>query len=343
MITIANTFDCKVTVGDSIENLLNYIPSEQHSKMVVVTDQKVFDLFHHNFPDAPVLVIGQSELNKNQVTINQLVTQLLDLGVDRHWFIVGIGGGIVCDVTGYLASIYMRGIPCGYLPSTLLAQVDASIGGKTGINFDGYKNIIGTFNQPQFVLCDQNLLQTLSENEIKNGLAEVIKHGIISSSELFDYVNNKLSLILKKDVEALTCIVQQCIQIKSEIVALDAMEKGERKKLNLGHTYGHAIESLEGIDHGHAVLKGLLLASEFSAVNNYCSWQTHVSIKQLLNQLDVSLVPTYSPKQMLAYINKDKKKRDNQIEFVYINEIGKTTVKSTPLNELIMESSYENA
>lgn len=343
MIAIANNFNSRITVGDTLQNVLTYVPKEQRNHLVMVTDSKVYDLYHESFPEGQVFIMGQTEANKTQATIDELTTQLLELGVDRHWFMIGIGGGIVCDVTGYLASVYMRGIACGYVPTTLLAQVDASVGGKTGINFRGYKNIIGTFKQPQFVLCDTHLLQSLPEKEIKNGLAEAIKHGIISSVELFNFIEKELDSLLRKDVEALTKVVEECVTIKSSIVELDEREKGERKKLNLGHSFGHAIESLELIPHGHAVIKGLLLASELSAIKNYCSWETHSKIKDLLMQLNVSLNPRYSVQKMLTQMQKDKKKQIDRIDFVYIQHLGKVTVIPTLFDELIIERKHEKA
>ena len=185
-----------ICVGESIDRLSHYAPAEN---MVILTDKYVAGLYGHRFPRSPVITIGQGEEIKNLNTAGEIYKQLLDAGADRSTYLVGIGGGIVCDIAGFVASTYMRGLPCGYVPTTLLAQVDASVGGKTGVNYDGYKNIIGTFSQPAFVLCDIELLKSLPEREISSGFAEIIKHAAIADADMFTYLEAHTSRALQLD------------------------------------------------------------------------------------------------------------------------------------------------
>ena len=167
-----------------------------------------------------------------------------DCEADRASFIVGIGGGIVCDVTGYAASTYLRGLKFGFVASTLLAQVDAAVGGKNGVNWEGYKNMIGVFNQPDFVICDPLLLRTLPRREVLSGMAEVVKHALIADAGLFSYLEENGSGVLDLRPEVMERLVCDSVRIKSSIVNRDEREKGERRLLNFGHTFGHALEKV---------------------------------------------------------------------------------------------------
>lgn len=334
MIEIHNYKKSRIAVNESIKNLLNYIPTEFHKSLVIITDTNVSKFHQDKFPDVPVITIGLTEKIKTQQTVDFIIKKLLELGADRHFYLVGIGGGIVCDITGYTASIYMRGIRFAYVPTSLLAQVDASIGGKTGVNFENYKNIIGVFNQPDFVLCDFGILKTLPKEEIKNGLIEAIKHGIISSPELFEFIENNSGKILDLDRESIHKIVLESIQIKSEVVTLDEFEKGERKKLNLGHSFGHAIESLAQISHGTAVAIGLVYAAKLSAELNYCSADIPLRITKLIQTLGIQHKTQLPMKELLSNMQKDKKRNHDKIDYVFIQKIGKTTVIPITFKEL---------
>lgn len=334
MIEIHNYKKSKIAVNESIENLLNYVPAEFHKSLVIITDTNVSKFHQDKFPDVPVITIGLTEKIKTQQTVDLIIKKLLELGADRHFYLVGIGGGIVCDITGYTASIYMRGIRFGYVPTSLLAQIDASIGGKTGVNFENYKNIVGVFNQPDFVLCDFEILKTLPKEEIKNGLIEAIKHGIISSPELFEFIENNSSKILDLDRESIHKIVLESIQIKSEVVTLDEFEKDERKKLNLGHSFGHAIESLAQISHGAAVAIGLVHAAELSTQLNYCSSEIPSRITKLIQALEMQYKTQLHIKELLNNMQKDKKRNQDKIDYVFIQKIGKTTVVPITFKEL---------
>ena len=224
-------------------------------KVFVITDNNVSHHLSAHFPDAPVLIIKSGESSKNWKTLAEAGRWLLDQGADRSAFILGFGGGMVCDLAGFLASIYMRGIGFGFVSTTLLSQTDASVGGKNGINLDGYKNILGVFNQPEFVLCDPILLETLPDKEWRNGLAEVVKHALIADQAMFDLMEQNINRILLRDHAFAAYMVNRSVEIKSHIVREDEREHGMRRKLNLGHTLGHAVERATGM---HVRILGVL-------------------------------------------------------------------------------------
>jgi len=170
-------------IGERLQNVINYIRAQ---KVIVITDNNVDNLYRKQFPSEDIISIGSGESIKTLDTARDIYQRLVDMNADRSTFIIGIGGGVVCDICGFVASTYMRGLRFAYIPTTLLAQVDASVGGKNGVNLEGYKNLVGIFNQPEFVLCDGNLLKTLPQREVICGMAEIIKHAAIADIDLFD-------------------------------------------------------------------------------------------------------------------------------------------------------------
>ncbi|MGB5991778.1 MAG: 3-dehydroquinate synthase family protein, partial [Desulfobacterales bacterium] len=193
-----STGDSFIHVGKTLRNLEKYIPSEN---VVLITDKNVKQFYENDFPPHPVITIDIGEKIKNLDTVRDIYEKLVTVGADRSTFIVGIGGGIVCDIAGFVASTYLRGVRFGFVSSTLLSQVDASVGGKNGVNFKGYKNMVGVFNQPEFVICDLNLLNTLPKKEILNGMAEIVKHGAIEDASLFAYLEKHSQKALSLDIE----------------------------------------------------------------------------------------------------------------------------------------------
>ena len=226
-------------VGERLQNASRYISAKD---VVVITDTHVDQLYHEQFPAGEVITIGTGEEVKNLDTVRDIYSRLISLQADRSTFILGIGGGVVCDISGYVASTYMRGLNFGYVPTTLLAQVDASVGGKTGVNLEGYKNLVGVFNQPEFVLCDGRLLETLPQREVLCGMAEIIKHAAIADMDLFEFLEQNYENAIQLDEDIIEKLIYDSVVIKSAIVNRDETEKGERRKLNFGHTFGHAIE-----------------------------------------------------------------------------------------------------
>jgi len=322
----------KIHVGESLRHVDQYMPV---GKGVIVTDRNVRQLYHPFFPSRPVLEIGTGEEIKTLDTVRTIYEAFLNLEVDRSCFILGIGGGIVCDVTGFAASTYMRGIPFGFVSTTLLSQVDASVGGKNGVNFDGYKNMVGTFNQPEFVICDMAMLKTLPEKELYCGFAEVVKHAAIGDEGLFSYIEANCEKALQLDGPVLENLVYVSVKIKSAIVSSDERETGERRKLNFGHTFGHAIEKVTGRPHGEAVSLGMMIAAEFSEKRGLLRKQDVRRIENVLESLKLPTRGTIDRGEIKNALGKDKKRKRDRIHFVFLNGIGQARVEATPISELM--------
>ena len=318
-------------IGEGLKNLEKYIPLD---RTVIITDPNVMRYHGKDFPDCRIIEIGTGEKVKNLDTVRDIYEKLVEIEVDRSWFIIGIGGGIVCDITGFAASTYMRGIRFGFVSSTLLSQVDASVGGKNGVNFRGYKNLVGLFNQPEFVLCDLNLLKSLPEKEILCGLAEVVKHGAIASAELFTYLEQNTEKVLSLNDETMEKIVLDSVNIKSSIVNRDEKEQGERRKLNFGHTFGHAIEKTTELPHGYAVSIGMTVASRLSVKKGKLPSEEGRRIEELLRKLNLPVDLPFDRDGLLDAMGKDKKRRGDSIDFVLLNRIGTADVEPVSMEEL---------
>ncbi|MEN6501573.1 MAG: 3-dehydroquinate synthase, partial [Tenuifilaceae bacterium] len=246
----------------------------------------------------------------------------------------GIGGGVVCDITGFVASTYMRGVRFGFVATSLLAQVDASIGGKNGVNLDGYKNIVGTFNQPQFVICDTSLLKTLPETELSNGFAEMVKHALIADAPQFNILESNTNRLNTCDLELLDSLVASSVGVKASIVTADERESGERKKLNFGHTWGHAVEKVTGIPHGQAVSIGMAFASQLSAEKGLLTPDECHRITSLLIALNLPVSIKANTNNIFEALQRDKKRCSNAIDFILLEGIGKAVIKSLSLVEI---------
>jgi 3-dehydroquinate synthase len=326
--------ESSILIGESIENLSNCLNSD---KVFILTNPNISDLYSDYFPkNAKVITMPAGEANKNLNTVLDTVRQLIAAEADRKSVIVGFGGGIVCDMTGFIASIYMRGTKFGFVPTTLMAQVDASVGGKNGVNCDGYKNMIGVFNQPDFVLCDPKTLKTLPEREFKAGMAEVIKCGLIVDGSFFAYIENNIDAILKQDKDMIHVIVNKSIEIKANIVKSDEKEAGERKKLNLGHTFGHAIEKYSNntLLHGEAVSVGLVIAAKISELLDLITSEDFVRIKNVLQKTGLPVTTDISPANLLEAIGKDKKRESNAVHFVLNNGTGHSEIREMSFDKL---------
>lgn len=323
--------DSVIMIGEQLQNLAEHLPVKTP---IIITDGNVQKCWGRQFPPGPVIAIGSGEQIKTIDTVRYIYEQLLTLEADRSSFIVGIGGGIVCDIAGFVASTYLRGLRFGFVSSTLLAQVDASVGGKNGINFGGYKNIVGVFNQPEFVICDLNLLKTLPQSEILSGFAEIIKHGTIADKELFAYLEKNCDQALALDRAVIEKLVYDSVIIKSSIVNRDEKEKGERRKLNFGHTFGHAIEKIAGVRHGEAVSAGMVLASELGVKRGGFSRKDSDRIAGLLDNFGLPVRLQFNGQKVLQAIRMDKKREGDQIYFVLLSKIGKAYVEEIAIPEL---------
>jgi 3-dehydroquinate synthase len=318
-------------VGECLQHLANYLPGPQ---CVLITDPHVFDLYHKQFPPHPVITIGLGEENKTLETVHRIYERLVDLEADRSTFIVGIGGGIVCDVAGFAASTYMRGLRFGFVASTLLAQVDASVGGKNGVNFSGYKNMIGLFNQPEFVICDLDLLRTLPKAELLCGLAEIVKHAAIADAGLFAYLESHWRQVLGLEPEVIEKLVFDSVTIKADVVNRDEKESGLRRTLNFGHTLGHAIEKTTAHPHGEAVSIGMLAAAEISRRKGLLAQADLRRLEALLANLGLPTRLAGRREALLSALRKDKKRQGDQIHFVLLDGIGRTRVEALSLDEI---------
>ena len=326
-----STGDSLIHVGETLQNLQNYIPSEN---IVFITDKNVKQFYENDFPPHPAITIDIGEKIKNLDTIRNIYEKLVAVGADRSTFIVGIGGGIVCDIAGFVASTYLRGVRFGFVSSTLLSQVDASVGGKNGVNFKDYKNMIGVFNQPEFVICDLNLLNTLPKKEILNGMAEIVKHGVIEDASLFAYLEKHFQKALSLNVDVIEKLVYDSIVIKSAIVNQDELEKGARRKLNFGHTFGHAFEKTTGVAHGEAVSAGMVVASQLCVKRGHLSARDAERIESLLQKIGLPVRIQAEKKSVLDALKKDKKRKGDHIYFVLLNKIGNAFVDQIPIKEL---------
>ena len=328
--------DSTIYTGASFKKISDFVPSpESGSPMetVVVTDHRVWELYKDAFPPFPTIKTGQGEKIKTLSTIEYLYDEFKRLGVHRQTFIMGVGGGIVCDIVGFAASTYLRGLRFGLVPTTLLAQADASMGGKNGVNFHGYKNLIGTFNQPEFVMIDPGFAKTLPKKEILCAMAEIVKHAAIMDHEYFSFIDAHYQQALALDNGVIKRLIHDSAAIKSAIVNADAREKGERKKLNFGHTFGHAIEKTTAISHGQAVSVGMALAAKFSVEKGFLAPEDAARLSGLLQKTGRPTALDLDKERVLEALKKDKKRDGDAIDFVFLTSLGNAAVKRISLGE----------
>ena len=321
----------RVVVGDVGVELERLLPPR---RIVVVSDANLDRYYPSLIGRYDHILIGQGETSKTLLTLDAIYRRLIELKVDRSTFILAIGGGIVTDVAGFAASTFMRGLEFGFVSTSLLGQVDASVGGKNGVNVDGYKNMVGSFTQPRFVICDVDMLRTLSEREFRTGLAEVIKSAIIADSELFELLEGADFTTLKEDKNLLQQIVYRAISVKASIVERDERETGDRRLLNLGHTLAHAIEkSSSKMNHGEAVAVGLKLITEAAVRCGKLSAGDGERIVGLLQRAGFALEPPVEMRTLLKAVSKDKKSEGDDIYIVWPTAIGSCQVEKMPLEE----------
>lgn len=302
-------------------------------KLIIITDENVFN-HHPELSAYKVIVIPAGEQFKNQSTVDYIIQQLIAAEADRKSFIVGVGGGVVTDITGFTASIYMRGLQFGFIPTTILAQVDASIGGKNGIDTGLYKNLVGLIRQPDFILFDYSFLKTLPQAQWVNGFAEVIKHGCIKDSDLFKLLQQHSVKDFQDDHALLAALVERNVVIKSTVVEADEFENGDRKLLNFGHTIGHAVENIYVLPHGHAVSIGMAAACVIAEKLNGFDKENTKEVLLLLQQYGLPVSLRIDAKRVFEVLKMDKKRSSLNMNFVLLNNIGSSVVKPIPLVEL---------
>lgn len=327
----------KVYIGSGILNSLEeIIDLKKFSKVIVITDDKIPP---HFLKDFEKIAVSSGEENKTIETVKETWEQLLKLGADRKTLVINLGGGVIGDMGGFAASTYMRGIKFLQVPTTLLSAVDASVGGKVGIDFAGVKNLVGSFNQPVGVVIDVDTFETLPDREFISGFGEIIKHGIIADSQYFNEVISKKPRQYPK--EELIEIVKRSCEIKAEIISTDEKESGDRKKLNFGHTIGHAIESFSlttenPLLHGEAVSIGMVAEANISNQLGLITDDVVLQIKQVLEQASLPVSFKISDTNtLLNLISKDKKAEAGKVNWTLIKGIGEAVINQTVDAEIV--------
>jgi 3-dehydroquinate synthase len=291
---------------------------------VIVTDENIFSKHQRKFKGWKSIVIKAGEQYKVQATVDDIIQQLIDLGADRKTTLVGVGGGVITDITGYVAGVFMRGVKFGFVPTSILAMVDAAIGGKNGIDVGLYKNMVGLIRQPSFLLYDFSLLKSLPKEEWVNGFAEVIKHACIKDAPMFKLLEENKPGYFQKDFTNLAKLIQRNALIKTKVVVADEFENGERKLLNFGHTVGHAIENLYQIPHGHAVSIGMGVACKFS--ETVTGFKDTERVVKLLKQYGLPPQFEFDKEEAFRILKSDKKKNNQSINYILLNKIGKSQI-----------------
>jgi len=322
-------------------------------RVAVITNPTVAALYSarilKSFSDAgkrvTLIEIPDGEEHKNSATLNLVYDNLIEAGLDRESFIVALGGGVVGDLAGFAAATYLRGIPFVQAPTTLLAQVDSSVGGKTAIDHPRGKNLIGAFYQPRLVLADTDTLATLPGREFSAGLAEVVKYGVAIDRAFFEYLELNGNSVRAMDPDCLVNIIRRCCELKAQVVERDERESGLRAVLNYGHTLGHAMENQAGygkLVHGEAVAIGMALAARVSMALGHCDEPDAARIRGLLSRFGLPVAaPGFDRKRLLDILMADKKNRSGVIKFICNRGIGNHVVANLTAEQLLILSGLE--
>ena len=326
----------EIRIGRDIIDRIALLIAKKHKaeRYVVITDDCVGSLYGKKFL-AGLAAVGLNvnliefpagEASKNISTVLDISEKLLQLGADRETLLLALGGGVVGDITGFIASVFMRSVPYIQIPTTLVAQVDSSIGGKTAVDLPQGKNLMGTFYQPCAVFTDLSFLETLPEKEFNNGLSEIIKYGIIDDEKMFHTVEDNIEAIKLKDSKLLLNIIETCCRIKKSIVEIDEKDQGLRHILNFGHTLGHALETMSQytITHGEGVALGMIAAARLSEKMGYLESNEAKRIEALIRDagLPWKIPEVFSAADIIDALRMDKKKKGDIVRFVLLKKIG---------------------
>ncbi len=345
----------EIFIGEDILDRIGMIITKNNcaSRYVIITDSNVAILHGERLLTTlketglkiDMIEFPAGEASKNIDTTLDIIKKLIDIGIDRRSALIALGGGVVGDIVGFVASTYMRGIPYYQIPTTLLAQVDSSIGGKTAIDLPEGKNLMGTFYQPKGVFIDLSFLKTLPSREFNSGMAEIVKYGIIDDTELFDLLESKTKAIKDKDITLLSTIIGKSCRIKKGIIEIDEKETGLRRILNFGHTIGHAIEAESdySISHGDAVSIGMVAATRISQKLKYLPSEDRKRIEHLIKAtgLPCRIPISISTEGILARLKVDKKKEDDANKFVLLKKLGMPFVNGGVPEEIARETIEE--
>jgi len=294
---------------------------------IIITDETIAALHADKLAGYRVITVPSGEQAKSWETIEQLTHALIQHQAHRKTMLIGIGGGVVTDLTGFLASIYMRGVPFGFVPTTILAMVDASIGGKNGVNVGIHKNMLGVIRQPSFILYHLDFLLTLPDAQWCNGFAEVIKYGLIADTQILNGLSQQSLAYFQKHPQGLYDLIDGCVAVKNKIVMADEQENGLRKVLNFGHTAGHAFETLYKLPHGHAVGLGMLVACKLSEKHLGLAASCTEKLVQLLEKYNLPVQLDYDMDLVLDVLQMDKKRNHKCIDYVLLEKAGVAVLK----------------
>ncbi len=303
-------------------------------RLIYVTDENLFRLYEQYFKGKLVIVTGAGEEFKTQLSIDHIIQQLLEFEADKDCLLIGFGGGVITDIVGYTASVYKRGIPFGFIPTTVMSMADAAIGGKNGINYGVVKNVVGTIQQPELIIYDFELLKTLPAEEWINGIAEVIKYGCIADVILFEMLEKFDMHQIQSDITLAAMLIERCLKIKMTYVTKDVNDKGERKKLNYGHTLGHAIERLHELSHGHAISIGMVAACALSEKFSGLHFSDAVRVVQLLSKYHLPVDIETDHAKIFEILRHDKKRTGGEIDFILLRKIGVAEIYTLSLEYL---------
>ncbi len=333
-----------IEIGSSLIGEFNFSELISGNDCLIVTNEIVAPIYldalisNIETNNTETLILEDGESTKTEKTWSYIIGKLVDMKANRDTTILALGGGVIGDIAGFAAATYMRGLPFIQIPTSLLAQVDSSVGGKTGINHAKGKNLIGSFYQPIAVVSDIDVLKTLPDREYKCGLAEIIKYGAIYDSDFFIWLEGNISLLLKRDDDALIYAITRSCEIKADIVIQDELETGKRAILNYGHTFAHAIENHIGygsIFHGEAVAIGMIMASKISSISQ-------ADQQRLMNLIINSGLPHklegFDKNKMLEIMLLDKKIKNKKIRLVLLSELGEAFIQDNIHNDHIMDA-----
>ena len=312
-------FESSLAILDSITG---------NASCVVITDANIAGLYKDQLAAFRTIVLPAGEAEKNIHTIAGITEKLLEYEAHRSTWIIGIGGGVITDITGFIASIYMRGVPFSFVLTTLLGMVDASIGGKNGVDFGLQKNLLGTIRQPRFILQDASFLKTLPAVESSNGFAEIIKYACIFDTALFDIIEQRDLTFYQNDDVALNALLVRCAGWKNKTVVADETETGVRKLLNFGHTAGHAIETVHGVAHGQAIAIGMLIACKVSEQVTGLPDDFAGQLRNLLRQYQLPVALEVDVDRVMQVLKMDKKRNADTIDFIALESGGAGTIRN---------------
>ncbi len=295
--------------------------------IIIITDEHIAQLYASLLTGYKMLVLPPAESSKDMTTITELSKQLLKLEATRNTMLVGVGGGVITDITGFLASVYMRGVPFGFVPTTILGMVDAAIGGKNGVNLGMNKNVLGTITQPKFILFDYKFLDTLPDDEWSNGFAEIIKYACLYDGGLYEELKRRNLDYYKSGTGVIDDVIRQCAGWKNKVVAEDERERGVRKLLNFGHTAAHAIENLYELPHGKAVGIGMVIACMISEHETGLNSDTTKDVKELLTKYNLPVRISIDVARAMQLLKMDKKRVDDTVDYILLEAIGKPVIK----------------